>query len=80
MRDPVQDARVAQDILDNVVFQAAVEAVDAKIIEEWRTAPHFGDRERAHIKQEILPDVLQALKKIISDGVYQEYMNQHPQG
>lgn len=67
-RDTVADGLTAQRILDDPVFRDAVATTDAQIVREWRQADTPEVRERAHIRQEVLDDLVRALRRIAARG------------
>lgn len=68
MTDPstAAQARAAQTILDDAVFQDAVVRLDERITEDWKRADTVRDRERAHMKQELLRQVVRELQGIVA--------------
>lgn len=75
MPDPITDAQRAQQILDDEVFQAALDALDDEYVDEWRHSSSLEARERAHVKQEVLGEVTLALERIMSDGLIAQHRN-----
>lgn len=69
---PIEDGKMAHRILTDPVFEAAVEAADAAFVAEWRAAVSVESRERAHIKQEVLQEVLAGLRGAVNRGEYEE--------
>lgn len=72
MTDPVRKGKNAERILDDDVFQEAVATLDANIIQEWREALTEDARERAHVKQAVLEQLVGELRSIMNDGVFEE--------
>lgn len=48
MNDTVQEGRTAERILNDPVFQKAVQMANARVIEEWRMSETKEERERYH--------------------------------
>jgi hypothetical protein len=68
--DAIDRAERAATILNDTVFQEAVAAVDAQIVEQWRDAERLEDREQAHALQRALQAVIQSLEIFVSRGEY----------
>lgn len=66
--DVVRDGERAARILEDPVFQSAVQMVDDQIIEEWRAAESVEERELAHSLQLALAEVIRRLEVIVGRG------------
>lgn len=65
MMDAIEKGNQAQRILNDPVFQEAVQAADEQFIHDWRSAHTVEGRERAHARQAALQAVVQELEVII---------------
>jgi hypothetical protein len=63
--DVIEKGHQAQRILNDPVFQEAVQAADDQFVYNWRNAPTIEDRERAHAMQAALQAVVQELEVIV---------------
>lgn len=76
MPDKIKEGNVARRILEDDVFQKAVDTADERFVEEWRTAEDVDGRERAHAKQEALQAVVEQLKVIVDRGEFEEHQQE----
>lgn len=66
--DEIQDGHTAQRILDDPVFQRAVQMADEDFVQQWRFAKTPEGRERAHALQAALAEVVRQLEIIVGGG------------
>lgn len=72
MTDEIRDGRTAARILNDPVFQRAVQEADDEIVAEWRRADGAIERERAHADQAALRRVVRQLEVIVGRGEFAE--------
>lgn len=77
MSDVVQDGRTAERILNDPVFQRAVDRAKEHFVEEWMNATTIEGREKAHGAVVALARVVQQLKVIEGAGVFEEAKASH---
>lgn len=70
MTNPSVQARIAQMILDDSVFQDAVVNLDERITEDWKRAETVEERERHHMKQELLREVVRELQGFVARDMF----------
>lgn len=68
----IQKGRVAERILEDDVFQEALDMADERIIEEWRSAETTEERERAHAQQAALTVVVNQLRILADRARWEE--------
>jgi len=61
--------REAEQVLRSESFAEAVRRTEQQIITEWRHAPTFGERERAHTALGVLENIVQQLQSVMNDGL-----------
>lgn len=61
-QEDIRRGRRARKILEDPVFQEALEMADAQIIDEWRDADTTEEREHYHAQQEALPIIERQLR------------------
>lgn len=69
----IQAGRQAERMLDDEVFQRAVQRADENYVQEWRESATVDERERAYMKQKVLHDVVKELRGIVNRGTYAEH-------
>lgn len=69
----IQAGRQAERMLDDEVFQRAVQRADETYVQEWRESNTVEARERAFMKQKVLDDVVKELRGIVNRGTYAEH-------
>lgn len=73
MPDKIKEGNVAQRILNDDVFQKAVDMADEMFVDEWRRAETTEERERAHAKQAALVEVQDQLSAIMDRGEVEKH-------
>lgn len=68
MTDRAREGRVAQQILEDPVFQKAVRMADGDFIHRWRNAETTEERERLHAQQAALSEVQKQLEVLVHRG------------
>lgn len=68
MSDTVREGRIARRMLEDDVFERAVDRADETFVEQWRSADTMEEREQAHAKQAALAEVIRQLRIIADDG------------
>lgn len=72
MEDAIREGYAAERILNDPVFQKAVEAADETFVAEWRRAETSQGRERAHAMQAALARVVEELEILMGRRDFEE--------
>lgn len=74
MKQQIIDGLNAQALVDNPVFQAVWDELEAEIIEAWKTAESTTEREQQWQKHTAMSSLRQALTQKINQGLTAQHM------
>lgn len=71
--DKIRDGQQAERILNDPVFQRAVEQTEEKYVREWKTSEDPAERERLHARVNGLQDIVQQLHRIVNGATWERH-------